>query len=310
MKRSAFTLLETLLAAALGSALVLMVIGMMTFMDNAEARQSYRLEQMDGMTRLHTVMTRAFSTLVVADPNSATAFRAAVNSTPGTPPGAAREPPARLVLGPDDSSGLKDAMRRARLPGGGSVQRLEVVLERPPVPRNFARGLTGSLSTSAQANSDQRDDELRGRLVGPVRGVFELRPDDATFRSGSAQRRGETRQGWTLWWRPLIDADSLNLDPTEDPEAVPIVAGLARCVWKGFMKRERLEKLRVLSTLELPAYMEMEAETLGGQHANWMFEVQWSVGGDGSEDEPPTPGVPGTVTEGGRTRAVQQENSR
>jgi len=184
--------------------------------------------------------------------------------------------------------------------GGGVVQRLEVVLDRPPVPRNFARGLTGSLADSVQANFDERDDEFRPVLAGPVRGVFELRPDAATRRMGSrpAVNPDDPRVGWTLWWRPLVDDGSLDVDPTDDAEAVPIASGLTVCTWRAFIKKERSETLRVMSTLEVPAFMEMEVRTLGGQYASWMFEVQWSIGGDGTEDSN-EPGSGGATADGG-----------
>ncbi len=294
-RRGGFTLLETLLAASLGAALVLMVVGLMGFMDRAEARQASRLEQVDGMARLHKVMSRVFSTLVVADPNSGTAFR---NAVEGQTPGAKQGEPAHVLLEPDESRSLHAALRRARVGGGGAVQRLEVVLERPPVPRSFARGMTGALSTSLQSNSDERDDDDRPLITGPVRGVFELRPDAATLRiSGGAAPVDDGRIGWTLWWRPLIDEQSLAIDPTEDPEAVPIVSGLAQCNWKAFIKRKREDRVRVVTNLELPAYMEMEARTLGGQYASWMFEVQWSIQPSASQE--------GQAPEGGRFKAKE-----
>lgn len=286
-----FTLLETLLAASLGAALVLMVVGVMGFMDRAEARQAARIEEMDNLARVQRVMSRTFAMLVVADPNSSSAFRSAVNRDTvrlgGRTLTAEGVPRERVILEADESRTLDVAMRRARVAGGGAVQRLEVVLDRPPVPRNFARGLTGSLADSVQANLDERDDEFRPVLAGPVRGVFELRPDAATRRMGlrPVVNPDDPRVGWTLWWRPLVDDRSLDVDPTDDAEAVPIASGLTVCTWRAFIKKERSETLRVMSTLEVPAYMEMEVRTLGGQHANWMFEVQWSIGDDGTEGE-------------------------
>jgi hypothetical protein len=132
--------------------------------------------------------------------------------------------------------------------------------------------------------------------VGQIRGVFELRPDRATQRTGTTPANvlsnSEGEQGWTLWWRPIghVDesgmtessVDPYSVDPTEDPAAVPIAAGLKSCNWKAFVKRERQSEIRVVSYVDLPAYMEMEVRTVGGFYANWMFEVQWSVAQENS----------------------------
>jgi len=276
--RRGFTLIETLLAAALGSALVLLVVALMGFMDRAEGAQASRLEQIESLSRLHKIMTRTFSSIIVADPNSGASFRAAVNAGAGRDKD--KDEPARVLLSPDESSAVKRVAR--------GVQRLEVVLDRPPVPQGFARGLVGSLANSEQANLETEDEAIRG----PVRGVFELRPDDMTRRvDGERAKLTNGQLGLTLWWRPLVDERGAEVDPTDDARAVPIVSGLAQCTWKAYIKRKKQSELRVVSNLELPAYMELEARTLGGYHANWMFEVQWSVGGDGSEPE--TPARPG-----------------
>jgi type II secretory pathway pseudopilin PulG len=293
--RRAFTLIETLLAASMGAALVLMVTAMFGFINRAETAQASRLEQVEGLARLQKVMTRAFSSLVVADPASESGFRSTVAGTEKAEP--KEEVPARVLLEEDSSPGLDAALRRARIGGGGVVQRLEVVLDRPPLPRGFARGMGGSLATSAQANL--QDD---GTIAPSTsRGVFELRPDSATIRVDGSGPDRDGPMGWTLWWRPLIDEKSLDVDPTEDPEAVPVMSGLASCRWRAFVKRERKESIRVVTNMELPAHMELEVRTLGGQYANWMFEVQWSVGGDGTEEE----AKPAEQPEGGRFKATE-----
>ena len=297
MIRRGFTLLETVLAAAVGAVLVLMVVGVMAFINRAEGAQAARLEQLDGMSRLQKIMSRAFSTLVVADPNSGSAFRSKVLAE-GLP-SAAEEVPPRMLLGEDESPTLSSAFRRGGVAGDGAVQRLEVVLDHSPVPRGLARGMGGTLGMSVQANLDESDAPA---IKGLVRGVFELRPDRATYTGGAPMaRREDGRIGWTLWWRALPDEDSLNRDPTEDAEAVPIISGLSQCVWRAFVKRKRQGEIRVVTNLELPAYMEMEVRTLGGQYANWMFEVQWTVGAGPGEE----PLEPAAAPEGGRFKATE-----
>lgn len=279
MSRRAFTLMEMLLAASLGAMLVLMVVAMFGFMDRSEGAQVRRIEQIEALSRIHKVMERVFSAIVVADQNSVAQSPNGLTDPSVDGKKRRQREPSRLLLAPDQSKSLDQAMRRAHASGGGVVQRLEVVLDRLPVPRNFARGLTGDVGTSVQAN--QTEDEAT--ISGPIRGVFELRPDGATNRvdGKAAPENPDGRVGWTLWWRALpFDEnapDPALIDPTEDSTAVPIASGLASCNWKAFVNRERQDTLTVTSYLQLPAYMEMEITTLGGFYASWMFEVQWSV---------------------------------
>lgn len=286
MTRRAFTLMEVILATSLGALLVLMIIAMFGFMDRSEGAQVRRIEQIESLSRIHKVMERVFSAVVVADQNAPTPppTARAVASTDSKRQQRMREP-TRMSLAPDQSSALNAAMRRFKT-GSGAVQRLEVVLDRLPVPRNFARGLTGDVGTSLQANQETDQDQVSG----PIRGVFELRPDAATIRVDGKQapERAEGRTGWTLWWRALpFDPDGpdpAQIDPTEDPNAVPIASGLAACNWKAFVKRERQDTISVTSYLDMPAYMEMEVTTLGGFYASWMFEMQWTIQREDASD--------------------------
>lgn len=285
MIRRGFTLMETMLAASLGALLVLMVVGMFGFMDRSEGAQVRRIEQIEALARVHKVMERVFSAVVVADQNTAAMLQSGTDEPSVDGKRKRRREPTRLLLKQDESAALSAAMRRAKT-GDGKVQRLEVVLDRLPVPRNFARGLTGDVGTSVQANQTGEE----AAIMGPIRGVFELRPDAATIRVGGKgePERPDGRTGWTLWWRALPfdeeGPDPALLDPTEDPTAVPIASGLASCNWTAFVKRERKNMLSVTSYLDLPAYVEMEVMTLGGFHANWMFEVQWSVAQEDAAD--------------------------
>src|SRR5262249_47032859 len=148
MKR-AFTMLETLLAAALSALVVLMVIGMFSFMDRSEARQVAKLEQIDAVARIHKGMQNTFSMLVVSGQNVQAAAGSGANAggAPATP-----QHEGRVILGPDPSPTLRTAVRKSKIGGSGPVQRLEVVLEKPPVPHHFAQGMAGTLASSMQAN--------------------------------------------------------------------------------------------------------------------------------------------------------------
>ncbi len=67
MTRPAFTLLETMLAAAVGALLVAACVGVFAALESHEVRLRAREEQVQGLSRLHTVMRRAFSTMVLSD---------------------------------------------------------------------------------------------------------------------------------------------------------------------------------------------------------------------------------------------------
>src|SRR6185295_5550948 len=158
--------------------------------------QVRRVEQSETLSRIHKVMERVFSAVVVADQNTAAQLQSglAVQTKDGKPQ--RKREPARLLVAQDQSPNLAQQMRKFHT-GGGAVQRLEVVVDRLPVPRNFARSLTGDVGTSLQAHQTV-DQEA---ISGPIRGVFELRPDAATIRvdGKAAPLREDDRVGWTLW---------------------------------------------------------------------------------------------------------------
>ncbi|MFN0134057.1 MAG: type II secretion system protein J [Phycisphaerales bacterium] len=290
MNRRGFTILEVVMASALGTMIVLACLGIMGAMSRTNRLTERRFEQISTLERIHVVMDRTFSSLVMADPSiSGLQAIANGNTTPETEgeqtttAGATLRP--RLMLEADSTPSLKTALQRAGTSDLATYtpQRLEVVLDRPPLPKDFAMGLDDSV----QANQGPAVEPVV--QPGPVRGVFELRPDRAT-NVVSQPTDAAPVQGWTLWWRPLptdstgTDPWELALDPTEDSDAVPVATGLARCQWTAFAKRARSSSLSAMQFIDLPAYMEMEVRTLDGMTATWMFEVSWTVGKEVIED--------------------------
>jgi hypothetical protein len=136
------------------------------------------------------------------------------------------------------------------------VQRLELVaLQSPAVARAADRSWT---LANAEAG-------------GGVRGAFELRP--------AADGRG-----WEVWWRTY----ALNEGPTGAGGAggvprVPlgeqrVARGFTRLKW-SFVRSDEARQLQRLTEAsatdpsEMPAYVELEVETVLGFKAQWMFEV-------------------------------------
>lgn len=94
-RRRAFTLLETMLAAAMGAVLVAGCVAVFAAIENHEQRLRARAAQVMGLARLRTVMQRACTTFVMAEPgrmpqNIGTGARTESGSTatPRTTPGA------------------------------------------------------------------------------------------------------------------------------------------------------------------------------------------------------------------------------
>jgi prepilin-type N-terminal cleavage/methylation domain-containing protein len=276
-----FTLMEMVLASVIGGILLLACLGLFGAMDRADRALAVRHRQAEDMATLHLAMERAFSNLLMATDVQAAAQlqNRAVNER-----GEQQSPPRPRLLLEDDQGGL----------GGGSVQRLEVVVSRAPVPPGFRREFAAEV------------EELV--LGGPVRGVFELRPEG---------------EAMAMWWRPLPRAEDepdghlFHTDPRDDPRASMLASGITEAQWLVFRNRQREPHISALTVHELPAHMELHVRMNGGYAAQWMFEVAWSNGpetieeiaaeaeqvlageqmggrrGPGSPQQPGQPGQPG-----------------
>jgi prepilin-type N-terminal cleavage/methylation domain-containing protein len=209
-------------------------------------------------------------------------------------------------------------------------QRLELVLTESPVPSSSAlddpealmervarqrarerRDLRRMQSKSdregatARERADDAQDEDAGLddesdLESPMRalrGAFELRPMIANGKSGESVS-GEAR-GWEVWWVPLPaeegPGEELDLDAPEPEEPFLVAHDIAYIEWKVFQGRERRTQYAARLNEEIPAYIELEAETVSGLRANWLFEVDWTMGNESPPVEPvvPVAGTPG-----------------
>lgn len=176
------------------------------------------------------------------------------------------------------------------------------------------RGLShGRRSTSLSAAGEGESDLAAALNESPmraVRGAFELRPQQAEADmsrivpvSTSAVQSGS----WELWWVPLPPRRDLSgsrgtgEDTTEIVEvAAPlgepfrIARDIAYMEWRMIVDRQRTTNFQAIYQQDLPAYVELEIETVGGLYANWLFEI--SSGDYVVGAEVPTPGIrPGGV---------------
>lgn len=221
--RRAFSLLETILAAALGSLVVVGVMGIISMLDRADTSAALRTSQTNEMLQAQTVIRRALGSLAMAGGN------APVQRTTTTGDGGNAEaapvttqsgftPSPRFVLGSMSASGT--AAAEGTVTSG--PQRLELALTSLPLPERAFLPPTSTSTTretlapidpneaSAEEQGDLLFDPLDGESEGEVdedaladtselvpifRGAFELTPSRPSL-------TGEV-DGYTLWWRQL-----------------------------------------------------------------------------------------------------------
>ncbi|TVQ60868.1 MAG: prepilin-type N-terminal cleavage/methylation domain-containing protein [Phycisphaerales bacterium] len=302
--RRGFTLLEVALASALGALVAAGAVAMIAAIGRADRQQAERSLSSLELERTHRAMQTVFNSLHMA--TGATAV--------GAPVGAERpDEPPRISLAPDRA--LLRAMQRS-----GGVQRLEVVVNRPPLPGIDAlaadwarrRAVEAAAASSARGWRDPGEVELIG-VRTPRRIAFELRPEPR-----APDARPDDPSTWTLWYRPVGVSAATELDatgaalggdaPPEDLDpaaaallgAYPLVTGLVLCEWRVFTNRERVTEFEAWQANELPAFIEMELRTASGTYANWLFEVGWLSGEERrTPDEAPNGLNPNGANPGG-----------
>ena len=240
-----FTLLETVMAAALGGMIVAVCLSVFALVDRTDSAMSRRAQQVSDLSLVHQAMQRSLMSLVMV-PRAPVGINSegGQNAAPG--PGE-----RRFVLEFADEQIDPRLLGEPRIvPVGDRVdtQRLELVLSRPPLP---------GLST-------QRRGRETDASAGGVHGAFELRPTRPEELAGSISVRRNKPAGMSLWWMPI--------DTTTSRESL-LVSGLSVFQWKVFRDRERVDEFHVARWHNLPAYVEVEIETIDGVYATWLFEV-------------------------------------
>lgn len=374
MTRRAFTILETVMAAAIGMVVVLTAVAMMTAMTRADTTLARRAHQVTQLQVLHNVMSRAFTTLSMSETTppkqaagrvgggtagdaaaaaaasaekaaaatrnedalqsegraeraarpglstiagsggrsgaaAAAALAAGAGSGGGSGgasgDGSAAEsgaestagsatstpPPPRLVLAPDTRANQSPMTLRLTGDRGleqAAPQQLEVVLAKPPVQLPKLSPPPGEAVVPTALDMERV-------ITKSFRGIFELLPD-----TENAQRRDPDDPApapLALWWRPLpalstpgsTAATAASL-PDPPPPPVKIADQLAFCRWQVFQNSKSQDQYTAIWAQQLPAYVEMEVQTVGGLYAKWMFEVDWVVQ---AETELPAASGPG-----------------
>jgi hypothetical protein len=265
----AFTLLETLFAALIGSFVLAAALGLLVTVQRSDLALADHAEGMNDLAVTQTVLRRALDDILAAPPNT---VRDHFDS------------PGNDVLGPILRSPFPEPI--AGLPAriellAGERPRLELVLRRPlfagPASANAPTRDAPAEDPDAPADPDAPKPVLGvDRLIGH-RGAFELRPQ--TDRPGAA-----------LWWIPM--------PPPEVPERVtfvgtglPAPTRLCRDVsllrWTAFIDSTRTPQIRAIEAQQFPAYLELEIATVGGGYGNWTFELAWTSGDE--IDLPPEP---------------------
>jgi hypothetical protein len=153
------------------------------------------------------------------------------------------------------------------------------------------------------------DAETMTAPVRAVRGAFEIRPQlprtngQITPASYPQDLQQNTTGLWQVWWVPLARLDATGLpesplDPADVADgAIPqtpapflVASNLRYIKWTVFHERGRKPELSSTWSGDLPAYIEVEAQTAAGLAVNWMFEVDWAVGPEVPHPPAATPG--------------------
>jgi prepilin-type N-terminal cleavage/methylation domain-containing protein len=248
VRRRGFTLIETVLALIVGALVLAASLGVLTTVQRSDVALTDHAREMNDLARTQSAARRAMDTLLAA------------------PSGAVR---GALGLGADSEvlAGILDTALPEPIPGlparlemsTGENPRLEAVLSRPlldtPAAGTRSPGDDGRIAVAA------------GSLPGH-RGAFELRPEPGA-------------EGPTLWWVPLPPPEPpewVMFDPATLPPPHRLCRNVTLLRWTAFIDSARVSDVRVIESIQYPAYIELEIATAGGGYGNWTFELGWTVG--------------------------------
>lgn len=329
MNRRAFTLLEVMLAAVLGSMVVLTAMVLFTTMARTQARTENSDFGLQELARLNNATRKALSQVVVygftpkrdAGALGAPAAQPVPSSSDGTPDEDAESLEVADPTG--ESSGMESSLESdlagdQRGGGGRSSHRRLGPDGRPrPDPTKFPRMiLENDLASGLQrlelvvaeppalAGADgvllEPD---AGKRFTMTRGAFELRPiTEQSLPRSLLESLDPTLFVYDVWWVP-VDHNEEGVTPLGNPGigfgpdgrsragGIVIARGITNFRWKFW----RTDDAGVLASFpaatatarsELPAYLELEAQTVQGQKVKWMLEVGWTVQVPIRETEP------------------------
>jgi|GEM_PF-3046743 len=112
-------------------------------------------------------------------------------------------------------------------------------------------------------------------------------------RTGSrtaSERARETRERTreTSSNRAAADAELVALAAESDSSGKRelLLSGLKTIHWTALRGKKPRDKITATYDKELPAYVELEIETVGGRNEKWMFEIAWVVGAEPGSEVP------------------------
>jgi prepilin-type N-terminal cleavage/methylation domain-containing protein len=258
-RRRGFTLLEVLMASVLATMIALTVLGVLASVARADRASDQRTDAMLALAQVHRTFQRTFRSVLLDLPQRRTPPNRALGTS-----GEGEDRPAvkpRVVLNEDE-----DTKR----------QTLEVQLSQHPI--------------LGMVNGQPRPEYQRFQ---PVRGVFEVRDDVANQAERMQQMDAATGvsserlvQPVALFWVPLLR------DGSPEPGAEVRVAGNLRRVRWQFARMGETKTLEKFSTgqfadwSQIPAYVELDVETMSGQRGSFMYEIAGTTGKPPGEANP------------------------
>lgn len=326
--KAGFTLLEVVLAAAIGSIVAMACLGVFVTFDRADASLAARAREHEQLSALRLVVGRVAQSLVVAE-RPATSRKPGSSKDEGDDPAVGIDPgeslrgradpeleAAKAKLAPRLE--LRRESEEQRQPLGVEVaralgvratkftsepQRLQVVVQTSPVPqagalsdvdallkrvaRQRAKDRREERQRRAKADGDVRDSALAPQEDEEPPSVLAARRGDLELRPMPARSPGQPSPGWEMWWVPRAPPDLPDSAP--EGEAYQIATDLAYARWRVFQGRAFHEEFVTKIVDDLPAYLELEVQTLGGLEASWLFELNWSVGSELADTKPADP---------------------
>ncbi|MEN0019735.1 MAG: prepilin-type N-terminal cleavage/methylation domain-containing protein [Planctomycetota bacterium] len=318
MRRRGFTLLEILLAAALGSLVLVAAMGVLFAISRADQALQTRVAASNETARVQRTMQRTFTTLLMAtgsipdEPeaeddavddddieDSDDGSLAAVGSRDGdaeTDDDEADEsdegegddelPPEpadfRLLIASDPREWPSELAMASELPmwtGPWPPQRLTVVLSSEPIPQPLQRDLLAEAEEILEDAEDDDGDEERSLWVDELISLADWDSDDLDGIRGS------------FMVEPDVPTDTIGQDagwslwwvPIE-AEPVRVASGIVGLTWAVFIDGEFTREYAASAAEELPAFALTELTFIDGRELSYVYEIGWTVG---IEPEPP-----------------------
>ncbi|MEK6701464.1 MAG: hypothetical protein AABZ53_04315 [Planctomycetota bacterium] len=295
MTRRAFTILELTLASAIATLVVMGAFAVFTAMNKSDRRLAAQYVHVNEIERTRRAFLNTFTSLVMSDrpqqrrstgdatnratpvpsgkPESSDTSKGDASGGSKSDPAGVRPPPPRIVLGAADSTDFF----------GQTMQRLEVVLSRSPVPTKSSSADFKSIKDDhiVQETAARNNTSTDGGSQA-IRGAFILRAQEA---APAFDARENSLNVQELWWVPLpppAEEGDVNERPLAASAGYPtrLLSDIIQCRWQFFQKDEWHEAIEVTWSNDLPAYVKVTLELANGARTEWLLEVDYTVGAE------------------------------